>query len=697
MAFRVRNRTVADRRPAALQKGIPAPSIVAGTQAWPADLASGRKPDPDACPEIDCLRGHLAAKTIGAAEDRAARIGVGADRVLITAGTVSEESYVRSLSRALGVDFEPLDDIARAQCPIEDDRLIDAGAAGLLPIESDGGLSLVVAPRGTSARRIVRLLKNYPNLKTRFRLTSAERLNRFVFRYGAKRIGTLATEQLFTAWPNLSAAPRRRRGNITPVAGVALIVVPLAFATAMAQSIAVAQVLLTGLFLAWLALRLVGTFIHRPKPAPPFHIRDDELPIYTIITPLYREASSVNGLLAALEQLDYPPEKLDVKLVIEADDPETHAAIAARKCRIPIDVIKAPAVGPRTKPKALNVALPFARGAFVVIYDAEDRPEPDQLLRALQAFRDAGHDLACVQAALSIDNTCDSWLARLFTAEYAGQFDAFLPGIAALHLPLPLGGSSNHFRTATLRKMRGWDAYNVTEDADLGMRLARFGYRTGVIECTTYEEAPARFGPWLRQRTRWFKGWMQTWLVHMREPRRLLRELGFGGFMAFQLMVGGNVLAALVHPLFLAGLVYSVASGAPMWKGDDTQDVILAAFYGASIVIGYLTSVFLGWIGLARRGLLSSAWVLLATPVHWLQLSLAAWRALYQLVVAPYAWEKTAHGLARNSRRATKLIQSLLELERYLDTLKKSGELPVLADNVANISATRRPPARVVA
>ncbi len=508
MAYRVRNRTVADRRPAALQKGIPAPSIAVERQAWSADLASGRRPEPVACPEIDCLRGRLAAKAIDAAEDRATRIGVGADRVLITAGTVSEESYVRSLSRALGVDFEPLDGIARAQCPIDDDRLIEAGAAGLLPIESDGALSLVVAPRGTAARRIVRLLENYPNLKARFRLTSAERLNRFVFRYGAKRIGTLAAEQLFTAWPNLSAAPRRRRGNIAPVTSIAL-VVPLAFATVMAQSIAVAQVLLTTLFLAWLALRLVGTFIHRPKPGPPFHIRDDELPVYTIIAALYREASSVDGLLAAFEQLNYPPEKLDVKLVIEADDRETHAAIAARKCRIPIDVIEAPAVGPRTKPKALNVALPFARGAFIVIYDAEDRPEPDQLRHALQAFRDAGDDLACVQAALSIDNTCDSWLARLFTAEYAGQFDAFLPGIAALHLPLPLGGSSNHFRTATLRKMCGWDAYNVTEDADLGMRLARFGYRTGVIECTTYEEAPARFGPWLRQRTRWFKGWMR--------------------------------------------------------------------------------------------------------------------------------------------------------------------------------------------
>lgn len=194
-------------------------------------------------------------------------------------------------------------------------------------------------------------------------------------------------------------------------------------------------------------------------------------------------------------------------VAVEADDHETRAAIDGRKGRIPVTVIPVPGAGPRTKPKALNVALPFARGTFTVVYDAEDRPEQDQLRRALQAFRAGGDDLACVQARLSIDNTADSWLARFFTAEYAGQFDVFLPGLAALRLPLPLGGSSNHFYTATLRDVGAWDPYNVTEDADLGMRLARFGYRSAMIDSTTYEEAPAQFGPWLRQRTRWFKGW----------------------------------------------------------------------------------------------------------------------------------------------------------------------------------------------
>jgi len=379
--------------------------------------------------------------------------------------------------------------------------------------------------------------------------------------------------------------------------------------------------------------------------------------------------------------------------VIEADDADTRAAIAGRKARVPVEVIIAPAEGPRTKPKALNVALPFARGTFTVVYDAEDRPQSDQLRRALQAFCAAGSDLACVQACLCIDNTADSWLARLFTAEYAGQFDVFLPGIATLHLPLPLGGSSNHFRTATLHEIGGWDAYNVTEDADLGMRLARFGYRAGVINSTTYEEAPARFAPWLRQRTRWFKGWMQTWLVHMREPRRLLSDLGLAGFAGFQLIVGGNALAALVHPLFLGWLIYAVWGGAPMWKDGGAPVAILAGLYGTTVVIGYGTSAFLGWFGLARRGLLSTAWVLLLTPLHWLLLSLAAWRALFQLVASPYRWEKTEHGLARSSRLADRASQSLSKLERYLSRFEAAGMFtPLVPEAAATYTSADRLP-----
>jgi cellulose synthase/poly-beta-1,6-N-acetylglucosamine synthase-like glycosyltransferase len=655
------------------------PSVSTSGHLWPAEIDS----DPQyGFREIDCVRRRLSAAVIAAAEQRAARLGTGADRVLIAAGALDEETYLRAMGDASGVPFEPLDGIPRTQCPLDDDRLIEAAAIGLLPLAIGDAIVFVVAPRGVAARKILAMIENTPATAARFRFTTNERFNRFVLRGAGERIAANASDALKLKWPALSAASPYRLGNIVTLTPIAL---SIAAAVAFAPNVTAhgVEILLAAIFVAWLALRITGALVQRPvAPIIPPR-RDDTLPIYTIICALYQEASSVNGLLSAIERLDYPHEKLDVILAVEADDRETRAAIGARKTRIPITVIPVPNRGPRTKPKALNVALPFARGAFTVVYDAEDRPEPDQLRCALQAFDAGGDDIACVQARLCIDNTADSLIARYFTAEYAGQFDVFLPGLTAMRLPLPLGGSSNHFHTATLRKIGGWDAYNVTEDADLGMRLARFGYRADIIQSTTYEEAPAHAGPWLRQRTRWFKGWMQTWLVHMRRPGRLLIELGLPGFLAFQLMVGGNALAALVHPLFLAGLIYALASGSEILHGDTAAFAILGALYGTTAIIGYLSSAFIGLLGLMRRGLASSAWVLLLTPIHWLMLSLAAWRALYQLLFAPYRWEKTAHGLAKTSHRATKMTRALLALEREVDGLKKRGELPAIGERAA--------------
>lgn len=637
----------------------------------------GQFADDDAtrrCPEIDCVRTSLATNIVRAAEDRATRLGVGADRVLVAAGAMNEDDYLKRLGGSLSVVFETLDGTARSSCPVSDERLIESAAAGLLPLKVDGDLCLVVAPRGTAARRIMTMIEGDPALAARFRFTTAERLTRFVLRHAEGALTARASDDLKQAWPVLSAAPPRWRVNLIPLVLTAfLILVAVIFAPGVVTH--AAELMLAAIFIAWLALRVCSALIHFLKPSRHGALSDHELPVYTIMAALYKEAASVDGLLRAIEKLDYPPEKLDVIIAVEADDRATRDALAARKNTVPITVIPVAAAGPRTKPKALNFALPFARGTFTVIYDAEDRPQQDQLRQALQAFRNGSDKLACVQAPLCIDNTADSWLTRIFTAEYAGQFDVFLPGLAALGLPLPLGGSSNHFRTATLRKVHAWDPYNVTEDADLGMRLARLGYRSAMIGSTTYEEAPAHFGPWLRQRTRWFKGWMQTWLVHMRQPLRLLRDLGLPGFLTFQLIVGGNALAALVHPIFTLGLIYFGVLK-PIWNSGAEATSILVWLYGTNVIAGYLASAFLGYLGLLRRGLTANAWILLLTPVHWLVLSLAAWRALYQLIVAPYVWEKTEHGLAKTSRLTTRLTQSLLELERYFKTQKESGKLP---------------------
>lgn len=640
-------------------------------------------------PELDCVRSMLAPGVAEAAEDRAARLGISADRVLVAVGTLDEDDYLKRLAERLGVVFEPLDGTPRSSCPLDNDRLIESAAAGLLPIKVDDQFCLVVAPRGTATRRISAMVHNNPALAARFRFTSAERLARFVLHQAGGALTTRATKDLQQTWPAMSAGPPRWRPKFAPLAIAASAILGIAILAPSVITNAV-ELLLSAAFIAWLALRVCSAFIGDLRAPARTELSDGELPVYTIMAALYKEAASVEGLLRAIERLDYPAEKLDVIIAVEADDRPTRDAIAARANRIPITVIPVAVAQPRTKPKALNFALPFARGTFIVIYDAEDRPQPDQLRLSLQAFRAGDERLACVQARLCIDNTADGWLTRLFTAEYAGQFDVFLPGLTAWGLPLPLGGSSNHFHTATLRAIHAWDPYNVTEDADLGMRLARFGYRAAMIDSTTYEEAPAHFGAWLRQRTRWFKGWMQTWTVHMRQPAQLLRDLGLPSFITFQLIVGGNALAALVHPIFTLALIYFSAVK-PIWNSENNPVPILVWLYGTSVIAGYLASAFLGWMGLKRRGLLRNAWILLLTPLHWLLLSLAAWRALYQLIIAPYAWEKTEHGLAKTSRLATKLTRSLLELERYFITHKASANRARPSGNPKNTSADRRP------
>jgi cellulose synthase/poly-beta-1,6-N-acetylglucosamine synthase-like glycosyltransferase len=400
-------------------------------------------------------------------------------------------------------------------------------------------------------------------------------------------------------------------------------------------------------FLAFIGLRLIGSFMPRRPQKTLRRLPDHQLPVYTVIAALYREAKSVAPLMQAIDAFDYPREKLQVILALEPNDLATRAAIARLGPMPHVQVLIAPSTGPQTKPKALNCALPFARGSFTAVFDAEDRPDPGQLRAALDAFRSYGADVACVQASLCIHNVENSWLTRMFAAEYAGQFDVFLPGLAAMRMPLPLGGSSNHFRTAKLREVGGWDAWNVTEDADLGFRLARFGYRSITFDSTTEEEAPIRFKAWLGQRSRWMKGWMQTWGVHMREPRRLWRQAGPRGFFTLNIIVGGNVLTALAYPVLVVELAaYLVTTGAgiiPGWFFTGS----LAPLHIATAAAGVLSTIVIGLMGLARRGRLRTGWVLARTPLYWACLSIAAWRALWQLWRDPYRWEKTEHGIAK--------------------------------------------------
>ncbi|WP_303801911.1 glycosyltransferase family 2 protein [Alicyclobacillus macrosporangiidus] len=374
------------------------------------------------------------------------------------------------------------------------------------------------------------------------------------------------------------------------------------------------------------------------------------LPVYTLLVPLYKEARVLPDLVAHIEALDYPKHKLDVRLLFEADDVETLRAAQALRLPYNYTFVVVPDSLPKTKPKACNYGLVRARGQYVVIYDAEDRPEPDQLKKAVLAFRRLPEAYACVQARLNYFNSEQNLLTRWFTQEYSHWFGLLLPGLMTMDIPLPLGGTSNHFKTDVLRHIGAWDPYNVTEDADLGIRLYKLGYKTAVINSTTWEEANSQVGNWLRQRSRWIKGYLQTWLVHMRRPLRLLQELGWKGFLGFQAMILGTPLLPLMNPVFwgLTGL----------WFATHAKWIILlfpGPIYYISLlllVVGNFYFVYSNCIGMYLAaeaygerlpfGLVHSA---VLAPCYWVLMSLAAYRALYQLMRNPFYWEKTQHGL----------------------------------------------------
>lgn len=373
---------------------------------------------------------------------------------------------------------------------------------------------------------------------------------------------------------------------------------------------------------------------------------DSELPLYTIMVALYKEAGQVDDLVASLKKINWPRDRLQILLICEADDPETIAQCQKHNKDERFQTVICPVSQPRTKPKALNYALCLATGEFLVLYDAEDRPHRDQLREAHVKFGNSP-DTACLQAPLVIHNDRQSWFTRLFAIEYLTQFYLILPVLEKWGSPIPLGGTSNHFRTRVLRKVGAWDPHNVTEDADLGIRLARFGYNCGTLRLETLEEAPPVFNVWFKQRTRWIKGWLQTFLVHMRNPMKLSREMGIRKTLFFHLVITAIVVSVLIHPFFVISAIYH----AFLLAGDSQMNAASAGLLGINVfnlVGGYSTYFAICWLALEakHRNYLRSSIIWL--PFYWLLISLAGWRAIWQLFTNPFLWEKTDHGLAHD-------------------------------------------------
>ena len=409
--------------------------------------------------------------------------------------------------------------------------------------------------------------------------------------------------------------------------GLGLVLVPQG-------TLGVAHSAFAGLFIAASLIKIVTVLLAQTFETKSANLaqRNASLPVYSILVPLYREAEMAQQIVAALKALTYPRARLEAILVVEADDHATRKALYAARPPRWMRIMTAPDGQPRTKPRACNLALAQAKGDLVVVYDAEDRPHPDQLLEAAKAFEDGGPRLGCLQAPLRIPN-CQGFFARQFALDYAVQFETLLPALVRAGRPIPLGGTSNHLRSDVLRALGGWDPYNVTEDADLGFRLAYSGYRTALLRLPTYETPTRRFRAWLPQRARWLKGYLQTLLVWTRAPGRLTLQ----DQIILWMTLGLSVLSALIHAPLMLWLLFQTElaiTGHPAtsWGLDLTV-----------LMLGWSATGVAMWAGARRKGFAVKPADLLLSLAYWPLASLAASKAILQLILRPFHWDKTPH------------------------------------------------------
>ncbi len=486
----------------------------------------------------------------------------------------------------------------------------------------------------------------------RFHPVSRWDLNFAVLRVLPGSVADEAANELWRRQPILSARQvftKQQRTAAWIVAAVAFVALLVAPRETLAAVIGLASLAFLGATLFKLVISLRGARFDISEQVTKDEVdalADENLPTYTVLVPVFHEANIVQRLVANLGGLDYPQDRLEVIVLLEEEDDDTRNAIVAADPPPNFRIVIVPKGQPQTKPRACNVGLMLASGDYLVIYDAEDRPDPDQIKKALIAFERGGQSLICVQAALNYFNATENALTRMFTLEYGYWFDYMLAGLDSSNLPIPLGGTSNHFRVPALRALGGWDPYNVTEDADLGIRASALGYKVSVINSTTMEEANTSIPNFVRQRSRWIKGYMQTALVHARRPLELARRIGIRQFLSFALLILGTPVAFLgVLPFYL---LTAAAVVVPRELLQEVFPLWVLAICLFNFAVGTGLTVYTSMLGPFKRSSFHLILWALLNPAYWVLHSVASYKALWQLLTKPHYWEKTAHGLTEH-------------------------------------------------
>ena len=576
--------------------------------------------------------------------------------ILVTQGAISEDRLLQALAQQNDTQLLPADH------PPPDPALADLLPAGLairlnaVPLRRAGSALVVMTNRPDRAEEIRAALADHDG-PILLALASRDRMQAALTGVYGRELARIAEAR--TPGPYSCRdwdAPRafRRWMAVLLVVAAALLLAPGAVVAGLcALGVLIAAVNAT---LKWLALHgidLPPTASDKAGTDPPI-LPFSPLPVVTILLPLFNEPDIAEQLIRRVSRLDYPRELLDVILLIEDEDETTRGALAHADLPFWMRAIIVPPGQPRTKPRAMNYGLNFARGSIVGVYDAEDAPEPDQIRKVAQRFLDVPPDVACLQGQLDYYNPHHNWLSRCFTLEYATWFRLLLPGVSRLGLFVPLGGTTLFFRRSLLEEMGAWDAHNVTEDADLGLRLTRRGYRTEIIETTTYEEANAAVLPWVKQRSRWLKGYAMTWATHMRDPAQLWRDLGPRRFIGLQAQLLGTVLGFSLAPVLWTLVVKLVGWPHPLDAYLPTTGYLGLAFF---FVACQMLTFYAAWRAAAlprHRSL--RMWIPLL-DIYFLLASVATILGLAELLVKPFHWRKTAHGHFSQDGQATELMQ----------------------------------------
>lgn len=588
-------------------------------------------------------RGALSAAEVQGALDASGQ-GTALPEILAATGGAGAAQHWPALAAAYGC---PLID-PEAEPP--DPRLIDALGAvrcamlGLLPWRRLGGRTLVATCRPAQFRRHLPELEAALGPVTMAVIGEAAIGCCLLALRGAEFARMAETRVPGDESCRSLAGPIATALAALALAGAALLAVsPPALARVLALWALATLLLTAGLKLLALGAELRAAF--RPEAEAPMPAIA-RLPIVSVMVPLRNEPDIAARLVARLGRVTWPRALFDVLLLLEAEDGATRRALDAAGLPGWIRLVTLPPGSVATKPRALNLALPFCRGSIVGVWDAEDAPAPDQIARVVERFHARGPQVACLQGVLDYYNPRASWITRCFALEYAGWFRVLLPGLVRLGLAIPLGGTTLFFRREALERVGAWDAHNVTEDADLGLRLARRGYRTEMIATATGEEATSRPLAWLKQRSRWQKGYMITWAAHMRAPRRLWRELGARRFAGMQVLFLGAISQVLLAPVLWALWLVPQVFGLPGW----CRWPLVALCLGAEAV-----NLAVALLGARRAGLGALAPWALALPLYFPLGTAAALKALWELATRPFYWDKTRHGAIAVAPRAQRL------------------------------------------